>query len=677
MPHRRVWRPLVVVLAGLTLASRLLAQNAPLAPGGPEVTPDGGATTVTQYTFSNTVAFAVLNDSEVTRTFTLTCSVLGTLTCESVTPSSMTLAAHDDNLATVRFSAGAVGTGRVILTASGSGVDDGRYNVTVTAPAGVSVTPDLTPIALIAHGTGHIQAFTVTNTSGAPKTYTLTHSSLGHVTTTGVSPASLTLAASAAGTATVTYSTGSIGTGTAILTATATGARDQGSADVTIDNSAPTVTLVVPAGAARAAVRTRQPVLRATFLRGSDPVDTSATVLKWRGETVTALARQSRGLIEWEVDSTRWLGVGDSALAETTACTVNGPCTTVTRWVVLENDQKPILGFTGMPFEALGSSFSAPFGPGLTVSGAEVETGFSIPSYVSLGSARSAGLVYSTRQSYPRVLVPVDLELPWPAGTPTQIALRLFDGGVKLDSLVLASPTCATGAVKRCRAVLQGDFSLSSFAVPTRKWLTVEAAVTSGGTIRTGTDSVEVVLVDRRTTRYGSGWWPAGVLQLVGAGSDRVLVGASGTATIYRGHGDSLYLAPPGNFTVLRKTASGWELSPRGSLAKLVFDATGRLVASVDPNGNRDSVAYNGASDQVDAFIDPLGKAISLGYTGSGKLTTFTDPGGRQSKVTINGTTNKLIYDSLSSPAATSNRATFVYREYRGTQTVCPGSAGM
>ena len=135
-----------------------------------------------------------------------------------------------------------------------------------------------------------------------------------------------------------------------------------------------------------------------------------------------------------------------------------GVCTTVTRWAVLENDSKPVLGFTGMPLEALGRQFAASFGPGLGVSGAEVETGFGIPSYVSLGVGRSAGLVYSTRQSYPRALVTVDLELTWPAGTPDQIKLDLWDGAAKLDSLVLASPTCATGAARRCRAAMEHVF---------------------------------------------------------------------------------------------------------------------------------------------------------------------------------------------------------------------------
>ena len=261
-------------------------------------------------------------------------------------------------------------------------------------------------------------------------------------------------------------------------------------------------------------------------------------------------------------------------------------------------------------------------------------------------------LVYSTRQSYPRALVAVDLELTWPPGTPSQIKLILKDGTTRLDSLVLSSPTCATGAAWRCRAVLQGDFASGTFPTPTRKWLSVEAQITSGGTTQTGTDSVEVVLVDRRATPYGSGWWPSGYLKLVSAGADRLLVGPSGTVAVYRGNGDSLYLAPPGDFAVLVRTTTGWELRPRGSTAKLVFDGSGRLVKAVDRNGNRDSLAF-GAGDSLLSVTDPVGKVIALAYgAGSGQLTTITDPGGRQSRVTIDATTNQLTYDSLSSPAA-------------------------
>ena len=448
------------------------------------------------------------------------------------------------------------------------------------------------------------------------------------------------------------------------------GGTDNGTYNITALAGPPFVTLVVPTltAGARALVRTRQPVLRATFATNGASIDTLATVLRWRGEVVTNLARHNKGLLEWEVDSTRWLAVGDSALVEVTACGTSGGCTTATRWAVLLNDQKPVLGFTGMALEALGRAFAAPFGPGLSLSGAEVEAGFSVPSYMSMGTARSAGLVYSTRQAYPRALVPVDLELPWPAGTPDQVKLVLLDGITRLDSVVLATPTCATGAVKRCRVTLQGDFSASSFSAPVRKWLTVEASVTSGAVTQTGSDSVEVVLVDRRTTRYGSGWWVQEVAQLVTAGSDQILVGPTGAANIYRGSGAS-YLPPPGVFTSLVTVGSTRELRPRGSTAKVVFDALGRLQASVDPNGNRDSVVYSGSTDQVLALVDPGGKQIQFAYDGSGNVATITDPGGRQSKVTISAGTNQLTGDSLSSPVTRGDRTTFVYQSYPGTST--------
>jgi RHS repeat-associated protein len=550
-----------------------------------------------------------------------------------------------------------------------------------TGTYSVEVTPDNLAKARLLSGSNYVDTFTVTNTGDNSDTYSFSCSATGGITCVQVNPTSATIGIHAKGVV-VTYSVSSPG-GTLTLTASAH-AMDTGSLIISAN---PTLTWVVPSrSGTRAVVATRQPLIRALFLPNGSGIDTTKTVLVWKHgastDTVTrfrsdslSVARQNRGLIEWEVDSTRWLtGRPDSALAKVTACALNGLCTSDSAWAVLPNDSTPILGFAGRPLEALGRQFGAPFGPGLSVSGADVETGIGIPAYVSLGAARSAGLVYSTRTSYPRALIPVDLELPWPSTAPTQIKLILFDGGVKLDSLVLGSgqTTCTSygGAVKRCRAVLQGDFSGSTYSTPTRKWLTVQAQVTSGTTTKMISDSTEIVLVDRRATPYGAGWWPSAYVKLVAAGSDRLLVGPTGTAAIYRSNGDSLYLSPPGDVTTLVKAGTGWELHPRGTLAKIVFDASGRLQAAVDASGNRDSIAYSGSSDQITKFVDPVGKTITLAYDGSGKLATFTDPGSRQSKVSINGTSNQLTSDSVSSPTARAYRTTFVYQSYPGTNTV-------
>jgi RHS repeat-associated protein len=496
----------------------------------------------------------------------------------------------------------------------------------------IQVKPDgQTGPTALANTSGYSALFTVLNPGNNTHTYDITCTGTAPVTCTGTSVSSVTLNPGDSALVFAFYSVGAAGTGKIWLYATDV-ASDSGWYNIPVSASVPSVTLVAP-------------------------------VLS---EVVTGLARANHGLIEWEVDSTRRLGVGDSALLEVTACNTSVGCQTMQRLVVLPNDNKPVLGFTGVPLEALGRQFSSPFGPGFSVAGGEVETGIGIPAYFSMGSARSAGLVYSTRQSYPRALVPVDLEVTWPAGTPDQIKLTLLDAGVKVDSLVLTSPTCATGAVRTCRAVLQGEFSAST---PTRKWLTVEARVTSGASTQVSRDSVEVVVVDRRGTIYGSGWWPSGVLKLVAAGSDRLLIGPTGTAAVYRGNGDSLYLSPPGDFAALVKTGSGWELRPRGSTAKLVFDSNGRLYKALDQNGNRDSIAYNGASDQVTAFVDPVGQTISLGYDGSGKISTFTDAGSRQSRVSVDGN-NQLTYDSISSPPSRPYTTRFTYQSYTNSSTV-------
>jgi RHS repeat-associated protein len=534
----------------------------------------------------------------------------------------------------------------------------------------VSVTPLDTTIAFAQSAGNQTIHFTVKNTGTGADTYTFTCSATGGESCVSVSPTSGALDIGASDTVTVTYSVGST-SGNVVLTAASSHAQASGTLHVLIS---PTVTLVVPTltSGSRAVVHNRQPIIRALLQPNGTAVDSTRTTFTWRGSSVLTLARANHGLVEWEVDSTHWLAVGDSAQIVVTACAQAGNCTTVSRWAVLPFDSTAVLGFQGIPFEALGRAFGAPFGPGLAVSGAEVETAIGTVPYFSMGAARSVGLVYSTRQSYPRALVPVDLELTWPTGAPDQVKLILSDGGTKLDSLVVATPSCSSwnSSVRRCRAVLQGDFSGSTFSTPTRKWLTIEARVTSGATTKVSTDSVEVVLVDRRTTPYGSGWWPSRVLKLVAAGSDRVLVGSSGTAGVYRGIGDSVYISPPGDFSVLKKVGSTWELSPRGSPAKLVFDASGRLVKGLDANSNKDSIVYNGATDQVTSFIDPMGKTITVAYDGNGKISTFTDPGSRQTTVSVNGSTYQLTYDSISSLTTRPYTSTFVYQTYPGTGTV-------
>ena len=179
--------------------------------------------------------------------------------------------------------------------------------------------------------------------------------------------------------------------------------------------------------------------------------------------------------------------------------------------------------------------------------------------------------------------------------------------------------------------------------------------------------------MDRRATRYGAGWWPTAGVLLVAAGGDRLMVSATGAVSVFRGNGDSLFLPPPGSEVILKKVGTGLELSPRGSLAKSVYDASGRLMSARDINGNLDSVAWEGATDKILKVRDPMGKEITFNYTAGGIFTHFASLSGgalRETKVTIDATSNQLTKDSIPSPTAKPYTTTYVYQTYPGTKTV-------
>lgn len=515
----------------------------------------------------------------------------------------------------------------------------------------------------------YTDTFEVQNVGQQTDTYSLLCSSTGGVTCGSISPSSPTVTGNCGCYVLVGVSY-TLGSTSGSVTLKAIGEGNTSSATLTIV-AGTVVTLVapVPTSSQRAVVHNRQPILRA-LLFGSSPaaLDTTQTVITWRGTNVTTLARANRGVLEWEVDSLHRLGIGDSAVVTVTACPFGDHCVTATEWVVLANDQAPVVGFTASPLEGLGRRFSAPLASGLEVVGADVLAHFAAPAYFTRGNPRSASLIYSTAQSYPRALVPIDVELPWPNGTPTKLHVSLLDGGTVLDSVVVLSPSCRTSGVAVCRVVLQGDFASGSYAAPTRKWLAAKIQVDSGTATRTATDSAEVVIVDRRSSPYGAGWWVDGQLKLAAAGPDRILIRADGTTSVYRGIGDSIYISPPGDFTTLTKTSSGWSLTTRGSSASMAFDANGRLTTLTDQDGNSTILSYSGTSDQLVSKADPTGRSFTLSYNSAGKLASISDqPGGsstlRISKDSVNSA-GLLVWALSASSTTLHDTVAYSYSTY-------------
>ena len=149
MAHQRVDAyVLTLVLAlflSLTMSPRAEAQGRPPRPGPQcvtgclgtiSVTPDGANLSTNANTNGNNASFGLVFSSSTTtaRTFTLTCSRSGGVTCGTITPSSVTLQGpNDDAMVTVGYNVSGTG-GTLTLRASygtGSIQDNGFYNIQV------------------------------------------------------------------------------------------------------------------------------------------------------------------------------------------------------------------------------------------------------------------------------------------------------------------------------------------------------------------------------------------------------------------------------------------------------------------------------------------------------------------------------------------------------------------
>jgi hypothetical protein len=321
------------------------------------------------------------------------------------------------------------------------------YRVSVTPDSGYE--PDRPK-----NSTGHTVQFTVINTGNVDDGWELTCAVTGGVTCLDINPPIVSLAAYEQTVVTVTYNVGASG-GRITLTAASDFSNDAG---YRLVSTPPTLNIIAPKitnGADTALVHTRTPLVLATY-NADAPIDTASLVVILGPDTVSLLTRRNAGLAEWEVDPAHQLQPGTNKTLTVKICHINAGCTTATRQLLLDNSGTPIVSFAGMPLEKTGNA-------------AEVETGLAIPAYFSMGVARSTGLVFSTRQSYPRALVNIDIELTWPVGTPDQIKAILRDGIVGLDSLTATTPGCQAVVGRRCRVTLQADFSGTTYPRALRK----------------------------------------------------------------------------------------------------------------------------------------------------------------------------------------------------------------
>ena len=561
------------------------------------------------------------------------------------------------------------------------------YYLDVPVSYGVDVTPDGGSAGTVTAGSSATVSFDVHSTANAGETVALTASCTGPGQTcslVGSQPVSLTSGEHR--TVSVNVAAGAnVGTITVTLTATVTnttGFVDSGTRTLTVTTAA-AVPSTVSVAIAPAVVG----------VGGS--ATATATVRDQNGQAMSGQG------VTWSVSPAGIVTITPNGASAQLAGVANGQATvTATVTGTSVSGSAPLTvqsGPTGLSVSTAGLNpgvaiardqcLTVAMGGGMAAECGDLRLAHGLPATRSFNVSRAPALLYSSAQAASRALIAADVT---PQGfVPTTVAATLQISGYNSVAKTFAWGSCGTGA---CRVVLPADQITPELPTGVHTYtLTVTASNGSISQQASVTDSL--VIVNRRSSMFGAGWWLDGLEQLVTVGSAQLWIGGDGSTRLYQPTGTAgVYTAVPqvDRPDTLRSISSGeWRRQLRGG-AYVQFDALGRHVATVDPRHARTtqfwhSIGIGGSRlDSIGLPVPTGGAPLRYRFTygvSSGRplLATVTAPGRSagqnavQLQIASNGQLSRITdpdqhyvgftYDGAGRPSARINRrgdSTFV-----------------
>ena len=671
-----LWLAAVAILLALILSPRPVAAQDPCTqifpPPPPEcygvsVTPKGDVTPTRPPNTGGYSQTFIVTNTGIADTYTIGCYGAGGVTCTGTSETSLDPGSGTAVIA--YYSVGAPGTGSLTLTATGSNAsDNGWVSVPIQSPPppppGVAVTPDgsFSATRLAQHG-GYGEVFTVTNTGGGPNTYAMACTGTSGVTCTGApSPSSVPLAAGAWATVTATYNVGAPGTGR--LTLTATGTVGQ----VVVDSGSYVVPIVLRAVAVRPELSERQ---HFAFTSGSqrffvknlkpDSAIFNLSALCSGTTTNCGVTPTSLSLTPGESKvATLTYIVGDSGTAGSGMVTAFDAAASSLR------DSSSVTLRSVAPLIPLVSIVDV--NPGTTIerdqcltiaagSAAAFECGdlrivHALPAIRTLNKARVPTLLYNSATADPYPIVAASVTLAGGSPLPDSVEAVLKVGGVTKDSGRWAGTDWNPGETRRIalRATALGDtMALADTTKVLDYTLEVATIYLTPPTSLNGTAVAgRLIMVNRRRSSFGAGWWLAGLERLtVLSDNSRLWVGGDGSARVYAPGGTDLWVAPNVDRpdTLRRIGATFVRRLPGGTT--VVFDtSSGRHTRTI--NRLSDTTTFGYSSGRLTSITLPTrggGQAYNFGYDGNNLLSSVTAPGGRITTVWVNAQRTDSIRD--------------------------------
>jgi RHS repeat-associated protein len=630
---------------------------------GVAVTPDGTGISATANTSGNTTTFTVQNTGNVTDTYALTCTPTAPVTSCNGFTTPRTVVAGGSIVVTVTYAVGSPGTGGLTVTADGQGpstaYDQGSRPVSVQAlPVyGVSVSPD--GGTLEKYTEGDMDALVmVTNTGNTTVSFTINCSGTGAVAPS-CAGLQVPVAPGSPEQVPINFTTTSNAGGTLTVTATSPNASDNGSFTL-LPGYAPDPRVADPGIVPVRRYGATDTVTFTVYNQTQTLTEQYDLSCFKSGEIASCLVLDSPiispgGAAPVRLQVTRNLvGSGMVGLEASTSwcCTIRSDRDSASTWVS-GDQQVPVVSLERYnPHLHLdfGLCVTASGGPGVQLACGTLIAAHSMPVFRTLGRDRALALVYNGGTASPRPAQAIRVQMlgtqeppdslkitiqarttaggPWISkGTAGYVSWLHSAAGTRQIVVGWAEDGLATG-IYPIRIVVQALYPAASYAD------------TVGG---------ELVVVNRRSSPFGSGWWVGGVEDLV-LGADRggknriVWLGSDGSYAAYDSVSPGMWARPAGAFrdTLVRVgseyrrrllhgdsiayTSVGrhaWTKTRTGKLTSFYW--TGATLTSIAVPPDYSTYDFFYSSSLLDSVIDPANRRLRVARSGT-VVTGFTDP---------------------------------------------------
>jgi len=266
-----------------------------------------------------------------------------------------------------------------------------------------------------------------------------------------------------------------------------------------------------------------------------------------------------------------------------------------------------------------------------------------MPAFRAMGRDRSLTLLYNSDQATPAAFAAAIVTQRANIGKPTAVYTELTVGGALKDSATYAPWGGLASDVAR-QIVNTFDAAPDSTGVYTYTFLVRNIY---GSSVLDSSLTGRFIVVNRKASQYGAGWWLAGEERLhfnqpVGTADGSILwVGGDGSPKLYTKLNDSTWLAALGGFqdTIAYSSANKRYTRKLRYSATVTFDTVGRHILTKDRFG-RTTTFFRNTAGRLDSIVVPparKGSAYRLTYDGAGKLDQIRDPGNRILNATVGG----------------------------------------